>query len=529
MGRVPALISTNFFRLQDETIVAEVAWGNVPEMRFAAARDIRSGQPRRTQATAPPIVEPGLVRGLGAPAAAAIILGTMVGTGIFLKPSEMAGEAGSVAIVFAAWILAGILSLFGGLCYAELGASIPEAGGEYSYLRRGLGSVWGFCFGWMHSMIARPASVAAIAAGLLRFTAFVFPALAAPIHIFHLSLGPSHPVEFAITWMQPLAVAALIAITLVNYLGVRVGGGVQVGLTIVKILAVVVIIIAGIAALHGHTPTATMDPLWPTHLSWRMLRGLLVAMAAAAWAYDGWNDLNLVGSEVENPERNFPRAIVGGTLLVIVLFLFFNFICFRALPFSSIASSQHVASDVFASFAGNVAALAITVVMAISALGTLNASVLSGARVDYAMARDGLFFKPIARVHPKYRTPAMALVFQCCMGSLMAMTGTFEDLTSLVMFGSWTFYGLAVVAMMRMRRTEPHMARPFRTWGYPVVPVLFILGAWALAGSLWWARPVRCSIGMAVILSGFAFYRSFGAPDVPDTAALDEPDIARSA
>jgi basic amino acid/polyamine antiporter, APA family len=448
---------------------------------------------------------PGLVRGLGTPAAAAIVLGTMVGTGIFLKPSEMADEAGSVAVVFGAWILGGILSLFGGLCYAELGASLPEAGGEYSYLSRGLGSVWGFCFGWMHSIVARPASVAAIAAGLLRFSAFLFPPLADPVHVF----AAGRHFDFAITWMQVLAVLALVIITFINYLGVRVGGRFQVGLTVLKVLSLIVIIIAGFVATHGHKHVAVMQPFWPSRLEWSTVRGLIAAIAAAVWAYDGWNDLNLVGSEVENPERNFPRVIVGGTMLVIVLFLLFNFVCFRALPLDVIAVSQHVASDVFASFAGKAAALAITVVMAISALGTLNASVLSGARVDYAMARDGLFFKFLAEVHPRYRTPGAALIFQCCMGSLMAMTGTFEDLTSLVMFGSWIFYGLAVVSMMRMRRTEPNLPRPFRTWGYPVVPVLFIAGAWAVAGSLWLARPVRCSIGLAVILSGLIFYRSW--------------------
>ena len=467
---------------------------------------------------------PGLVRGLGAPAAAAIVLGTMVGTGIFLKPGEMAGEAGSVAVVFAAWILGGILSLFGALCYAELGASLPEAGGEYSYLRRGLGTVWGFFFGWMHSIVARPASVAAIAAGLLRFSAFLYPRLAEPISVFHLRslLGAGRPFDLTFTWMQPLAVAALVIITFINYLGVRVGGRFQVALTVLKVLSLVVIIVAGFALLHGQKQPRVMQPLWPSHLGWNTVRGLFAAMAAAVWAYDGWNDLNLVGSEVQNPERNFPRVIVGGTLFVIVLFLLFNFVCFRALPFDVIAASQHVASDVFASFAGRAAALGITVVMAISALGTLNASVLSGARVDYAMARDGLFFKFIAAVHPRYRTPGTALIFQCCLGSLMAMTGTFEDLTSLVMFGSWIFYGLAVIAMMRMRRTEPDLPRPFRTWGYPVVPVLFVAGAWAIAASLWLALPVRCSIGLAVILSGLFFYRSWRTAGAPPDPPMDE-------
>ena len=431
----------------------------------------------------------------------------MIGTGIFLKPSEMAAEAGSISTVFAAWIVAGILSMFGALCYAELGSSIPEAGGEYAYLRRGFGRVWGFLFGWMHSVVARPASNAAIAAGFLRFCSFLFPLLAKPLCTIHFSglFGLTSGYDFVFTWAQPLAVVALILITGINCLGVRLGGQVQVALTVLKVGAVVTIIAGGFFLVR-ETPHR-LSPLWPVSPGWGTLTGFLAAMGAAVWAYDGWNDLNLVGSEVENPERNFPRVLVGSTIFVIVTFLLFTAVCFYALPFNAIASSQHVASDVFASFAGHHAALWITLIMAISALGTLNSSVLSGARVDYAMARDGLFFRSIAKVHPKFRTPENALIFQCCLACLLVMSGTFEDLTSLVMFGSWTFYGLAVLAMMRMRNTEPNMPRPYRTWGYPAVPLIFVLGAGSVAIGLWIARPVRSSIGMALVIAGLLFYR----------------------
>lgn len=455
---------------------------------------------------------PGLIRGLGFPAAAAIVVGTMIGTGIFLKPSEMANQAGVIGIVFLAWVVGGILSLFGGLCYAELGASIPEAGGEYSYLRRAFGPLWGFFFGWMHSVVARPASGAAIAAGLARFCAFLFPALAMPLYVLRgqVPFG-GQPIEFAFTWMQPLAVISLIVISYVNYLGVRAGGRLQVALTVMKVLSLVVIIVGGLLMIRGnpHATASTIAPLWPAEVGWKQIGGFFGALAAAVWAYDGWNDLNLVGSEVEDPGRTFPRVIVTGMLVVIALFLLFNYVCFTALPFTSIQNSSDVASDVFASFAGKAAGLWITVIMAISALGTLNSSILSGARVDYAMARDGLFFQFAGAVHPKYRSPGNALIFQCCMASLMALTGTFEDLTSLVMFGSWIFYGFAVSAMIRMRITEPNLPRPFRTWGYPVVPVLFIVGAWALAVSMWINRPVRSTIGLLLILSGLFFYRSW--------------------
>ena len=441
-----------------------------------------------------------LARVLGPSAATAIVLGTMVGTGIFLKPSEMAAAAGSIALVFAAWILGGVLSLFGALCYAELGSSFPEAGGEYVYLRKGFGIKSGFLFGWMHSMVARPASAAAIAAGLLRFCAFLFPTLAQPVWSLHFG-----PFPFVVTRMQPYALAAIALITTINYLGVRLGGRVQIALTVLKVSAVLAIVIAGFALLRSHPRAAEIQPVWPESLSWNSLRGFLAALAAAVWAYDGWNDLNLVGSEVENPAKTFPRVILTGCFFVIGLFLLFNVVCFRALPFSAIASSQFVASDVLASFAGRSAALWVTVAMAISALGTLNSSILSGARVDYAMARDGLFFDFASAVHPRFRTPGNALILQGCIAGLMTMTGTFEDLTSLVMFGSWTFYALAVIAMMRMRKTRPHLRRPFRTWGYPAIPIIFIVGALSVALSLWFERPVRSSLGLAVVLSGLLF------------------------
>jgi APA family basic amino acid/polyamine antiporter len=449
----------------------------------------------------------GLVRALGPWTTAAIVVGTMIGTGIFLKPSEMAAEGKSVAVVFAAWIAGGLLSLFGALSYAELGASIPEAGGEYAYLRRGFGPVWGFLFGWMHSIVGRPASAAAIAAGLLRFWGFLVPAVAAPIYSFHvrspvLAQGNS---EFVFTWAQPLAVAALIAMTVVNYLGVRFGGQVQVALTFLKVSSVLAIIFLGFA-LAGGSP-ADSRLLFPASIGWGTFSGFLAALAASLWAYDGWEDLNLVGSEVRDPQKNIPRALVGGVLFVAAMYLLFSAVCFYALPFGAVAASRHVASDVVESFAGRGAALWITLAMVISALGTLNSSVLSGARVDYAMARDGLFFRLAATVHPRFRTPGNALIFQCCLASLMALSGTFEDLTSLFIFATWIFYGLSVIAMFRLRRTEPHLPRPYHAWGYPVLPALFIAGAVVLTVSLWVARPVRSSIGLGLILLGLIFYR----------------------
>ncbi len=447
-----------------------------------------------------------LVRGLGAWAAMAIVVGTMIGTGIFLKPAEMAAQGGSVAVVFAAWALGGVLSLFGALSFAELGASIPEAGAEYAYLRRGFGPVWGFLFGWMHSIVGRPASAASIAAGLLRFWGFLVPAVAAPIFTWHISLPFQHqPYEFMFTWAQPLAVVAIVAITGINYLGVRLGGQVQVVLTIIKVASVLAVVALGFAL--SHASGTHFQPLLPGKLGFGMFSSFLAALAAALWAYDGWEDLNLVGSEVQNPQRNIPRALVGGVVFVGGVYLLFSAVCFYVLSFGAVAHSQHVASDVVEKFAGHGAALWITLAMVVSALGSLNSSLLSGARVPYAMARDGIFFRMADGIHPRFRTPGRALLFQGVLTSLMALTGTFEELTSLFIFAAWIFYALAVLAMFRMRRSEPDLPRPYRTRGYPWVPAAFVLGALALTVNIWLQRPVRSSIGLAVILFGLVFYR----------------------
>ena len=450
-----------------------------------------------------------LVRGLGPWASAAIVVGTMIGTGIFLKPAEMAREGRYVSVVFAAWIAGAVLSIFGALSFAELGAAIPEAGGEYAYLRRGFGPVYGFLFGWMHSIVGRPSSMASIAAGIARFLSFLVPAVAAPIFTVHFPGlgGLLKPYDFIFTWAQPVAVLWLILMTAVNYLGVRLGGAVQVFLTFIKIASVLLVIGVAFFASASGVNVHPADPVWPAVWNGGLLAAFLAALAAALWAYDGWEDLNLVGSEVEDPQRNFPRALVGGVSLVAVIYLLFSAACLRVLPFRAVAASSHIASDVVEYVAGRGAAFWMTLAMVISAIGSLNSSVLSGARVPYAMARDGIFFKIADGIHPKFLTPARALIFQGVLAALMALTGTFEELTNLFIFAAWIFYGFAVLALFRLRKTDPAMPRPYRCWGYPWVPGMFVAGALALTVSLWLERPGRSSLGVLLILAGLPFYR----------------------
>jgi len=450
-----------------------------------------------------------LVRGLGPWASGAIVVGTMIGTGIFLKPAEMAREGRFVSVVFAAWVVGALLSIFGALSYAELGAAIPEAGGEYAYLRRGFSPVWGFLFGWMHSIVGRPSSAASIAAGMVRFLGFFLPALTVPLFTVHIAIPGLtswiKPYDFVFTSAQPMAVFWLLAMTGINYLGVRLGGEVQVFLTAIKIVSVVLIIgVAFLLPTHGAHPP---DPIWPGAAETGLLSAFLAALAAALWAYDGWEDLNLVGSEVKDPQRNFPRALVGGVGLVAVIYLLFSAACLKVLPFDTLANSQHVATDVVERVIGHGVAGWITLALVISALGSMNSSILSGARVPYAMARDRVFFKVADGIHPKYLTPGRALIFQGVLASIMALSGTFEELTNLFIFSTWIFYGLAVVAVFRLRKKEPQLERPYRCWGYPWVPGLFVLGALALTVNLWLVRPGRSTVGLLLILAGLPFYR----------------------
>jgi amino acid transporter len=351
--------------------------------------------------------------------------------------------------------------------------------------------------------------LSSIAAGLVRFLGFLLPVVATPIFTVQIAIPGLtdwiKPYDFVFTWAQPVAVLWILLMTGVNYLGVRLGGAVQVFLTAIKIVSVAIVI--GVAFFVPAPVAHAPDPMWPAALNAGVFSAFLAALAAALWAYDGWEDLNLVGSEVENPQRNFPLALVGGVSFVAVIYLLFSAACLQILPFESVAASQHIASDVVAHVAGNGAAAWITVAMVISAVGSMNSSVLSGARVGYAMARDGIFFRIADGIHPKYRTPGRALIFQGVLASLMALTGTFEELTNLFIFAGWIFYGLAVVVLFRMRRTEPDLPRPYRCWGYPWVPVIFVAGALALTVNIWLERPGRSSIGLLLILAGLPFYR----------------------
>src|ERR1700757_2186545 len=339
---------------------------------------------------------PGLVRGLTFWSATAVVIGDTIGTGVFLVTSDMARITGSPGRVFAAWIIGGVIVLFGAFCYAELGAAFPRAGGPYVYLSRGLGPLWGFLFGWMSSLLERPVAMATLAAGFVRFLGYLFPALSQPWFEIHLG-----SYAFTFTTAQPLAASVVFVVTAVNYLSVRIGGAIQLLITAVKVSAILIIAMGGIFFSRGvsHTAAQSVSPF-----GLHPLLALLTALVPAMWAYNGFNDLGDLGEEIAHPQKNIPRAIIAGLLTIVGLYLMANVAYFHVLPFASVASSQHVASDVVRVFWGSGGAAWLTIAMALSALGALHVVILTGARIPYAMARDRLFFRFTQWIHPSFHT-----------------------------------------------------------------------------------------------------------------------------
>jgi len=442
-----------------------------------------------------------LVRGLGPWQATALVVSTIIGTGVFLVAGPMARAAGSFDLFLLTWMVGSVIALSGALCFAELGAALPAAGGLYCYLSRGLGPLWGFMYGWMQTVLGSPVGFATIAAGFVRFASYLLPELNEPWLTLHAG-------RFAYTLdaAQPLAALVVLCMTALNYLSVRIGGGVQIMLGSFKVVAIGVIIVAAAFWTGG---TAAAPAAGPIIHGTSAIGALLTAMVPVMWAYNGFQNLGCLGAEVKNPSRNIPIAIVGGMLIVGLLYVLLDVLYFHVLPFADVARSPHVASDVVQVLFGRSGAAWLTVAMGISALATLHAVIMGESRIPYALSRSGLFFEFAGRVQPRHRSPHGALFFLGTLGALVALTGTFEQLFSLYIFAIWIFFALGALALMRLRATEPQLPRPYRTWGYPWTPLLFLTAALALTSNLWLDQPLRSSIGLLLILAGLPCYHGW--------------------
>ncbi len=443
---------------------------------------------------------PALQRVLGLWSAVSIVIGTVIGSGVFLVPSTMIRYLGSVEKLFVVWIISGLLSLFGALTYGELAAAMPEAGGEYVYLSAAYGPFWGYLYGWTQFWVAKSGSIATLAAGFYTYLTAFYPLLGSTLLTIPLHIGPGGSL-LEIHYGQLVAIALIAILAVVNYTGVRSGGNLQVVVTAVKMLLIAGIIVVGLFSGKGDF----------SHLQSRIptlggIAGFFAAMVSALWAYDGWNNVSMVSSEIRNPQRNLPRALIFGTVAVIVTYILINLSYFYVLNPAQVAGSHRVAADMMRFLYGGPAASAVTIAVLISIFAALNGSILSGSRVPYAMARDGLFFRTAAVVHPRFHTPGHATLMLCVWSCVVVLSGWFDDLYNFVIFGSWILYLLTTLSVFVLRRKLPDLPRPYRTIGYPVVPVLFICVAALLLISTLQTRPRESLMGLALMALSVPFY-----------------------
>src|SRR5256885_6786678 len=435
----------------------------------------------------------------------AIVIGTIIGSGIFLVPAEMMQAAGTAKLVYLAWLVGGLLSLFGAMTYAELGAMKPDAGGEYVSIRDAYGPLPAFLYGWTWFIVAKPASIATITSGIVRVLEG-FPALdflkhgILPINVTVFALDR----DFTFTYGHLVSIAATVLISYLNYLGIKKAGQFQLIFTVLKIAMIAAIVVAVFAAASG---------TWGNFgLSFTAAKGgfagFMAALVAALWAYDGWNDLNMVGGEMRDPQRSIPRALIFGVATVAVLYMAVNAAVLYAMPPDAGAHSGVPAAEGMRAAVGACGAGLVMAGMALSMLVTLNGTIMSGARIPFALARDKNFFPGLAEIDAKYQTPARAILVQALVAIvLLIVGGAFKELFSLAIFSEWLFYMIATSTVFVFRARG--LQRPFSAWGYPVFPALFVCAAGVLLYYPFFQNLRNSIIGLALILCGIPLYWYF--------------------
>jgi basic amino acid/polyamine antiporter, APA family len=446
-----------------------------------------------------------LQRVLGLSQSTAIVVGTIIGSGIFLVPQEMMRAVGHSSLVYLAWIAGGLLSLFGAMTYAELAARLPYAGGEYVYIRRAYGDLPAFLYMWTWFAVAKPASIATVTIGLAR-TLALFPSLK---WLDHAAIAAPIP----LAWSQLFAIAMTWLMTGLNYIGIRRAANFQLVFTWLKVLLVLVIAITCFASAHGLA--ANFGTIFTGAEGG--FTGFMVALIAALWAYDGWNDLNMVAGEVRNPERNVPLALLFGVGIVGFLYISVNAAIQYMLPAVAVAASPRPAVAAVSVVLGATGATLVTAGMALSIFVTLNGTIMSGARVPFAAARDGLFFSRIAELSPRFGTPAPSLVLQASLSTLLLLAvGRFQQLFELAIFAEWLFYMIATTTIfVHRRRGTQESAATFRMWGYPVLPALFIAAAAVLLVYSYQSNLRNSLLGSAIIAGGIPLFYFFKRRQAP--------------
>ncbi len=429
----------------------------------------------------------GLERRLGLIATFSLVVGTIIGTGIFLKAGVMSQLLGQSSWVLIAWVVAGLLSSTGALAYAELGMLFPKAGGEYVYMREAYGDLAGFLWGWQRFWVSSPGSIAAYAVGAATFTAPLIN-----LSVFGGTAG--------------LAIIFILIFTVINCFEVTFGGRVQSFMTFFKIFLILFIALG----IFGFSSTGTMAHLSETTDKAFNISAFGAAMLAALWAFDGWNNMPMVAGEIKNPSRNIPLALGLGVGTILVIYLLANFAYFYALPFSEALTANSkfnpqalpIATKASYTFLGPAGYSILAFAFMFSAVGAMNGSILSSSRVPFAMARDGLFFQAVGLLHPKTKTPIVSLIVQAILSIVLALSGTFDQLTDYVVFASWIFYALCTGSLFIFRKKHPNAERPYKALGYPVLPAIFILMTSLLLINTLITSPRESLTGLAIIAAG---------------------------
>ncbi len=449
-----------------------------------------------------------LVRGLKLPDATALIVGSMIGSGIFIVSADMARSLASPGLLLLAWIIAAVMTILAALSYGELAAAMPRAGGQYVFLREAFGPLFGFLYGWTLFLVIQTGTIAAVAVAFAKFTGVFVPWVSASRALIALPFG--HHVS-----SQHVAAIAVVALlTWVNCLGLREGATVQNIFTIAKLGGLLVLVLMGLLLPGAPAAVeANFGSLFPGSINLAMLAMLGGALVGSLFSSDAWNNVTFTGSEVVNPKRNLPLSLFMGTAAVSILYIVTNVVYLRVLPLSAIASApeDRVGTLAAETLMGASGMAFITLAILVSTFGCANGLILAGARVYYAMAADGLFFERAAEIHPKTRTPVFSLVLQGIWVSVLVLSGTYSELLDYVIFAALLFYVLTVSGLFVLRKKRPDLERPYKAFGYPVLPGVYVLLASLVMLDLLWVKPKFTWPGLIIVMTGapvYAFWNS---------------------
>jgi basic amino acid/polyamine antiporter, APA family len=440
-----------------------------------------------------------LDRAIGPVAATLLVIGGIIGSGIFLTTGPMAAALPSPTLLILAWVLGSLFAVFGALTYAEMATMFPRSGGVYVFLREAFGPLTGFLYGWATLLVVLAGGTAAVAVGFAEYFSYFFPSLSSGHIVADVPIGFT---TLHIARSQCVAVAAIAVLGAINYVGVKSGSGTNAVLTVAKIIGLVLLPIFAIVSPQA-SPAWT--PIVPSSED-GVFSAFGVALISVLWAVEGYYFVTYAAGEVRDPKRNLPRALTFGLLIVMAIYVIVNLAYLYALPMESLRGASRVAEAAATSMVGPAGATIIALTVLVSTLGADAAVILSASRLFYAMAKDGLLFTSAAKIHPKYHTPHIAIIGLTVWSSMLALSGTYEDLFTYVVFVSVLFSLLGGLALFRLRKRRPDAERPYRVWGYPFVPVVFIAGAVFMVMNTLISKPVQSIAGLGILAVGLPVY-----------------------